>query len=61
MTKYGLRKYIKVLPLLSEDASKIFEPKINLLFIDGNHEYESVKRLRTLERFNSFRRDYRFA
>lgn len=45
MTKYGLRKYIKVLPLLSEDARlKFFEPKINLLFIDGNHEYESVKK-----------------
>ena len=45
MTKYGLRQYIKILPFLSEDARlKFFEPKINFLFIDGNHKYESVKK-----------------
>lgn len=45
MIKYGLCKYIKIIPMLSEKARLKFpEPRIDLLFIDGNHEYESVKK-----------------
>ncbi len=44
MRKYGLFECIKVLPYLSSEARKKFKEKqIDLLFIDGNHEYESVK------------------
>jgi len=45
MDKYGLMKYIKILPFRSEEArSKFDHNKIDLLFIDGNHEYEFVKK-----------------
>ena len=44
MNKYALGQYIKILPMLSGKARKKFnESRIDLLFIDGNHEYESVK------------------
>ncbi|MBI5220769.1 MAG: class I SAM-dependent methyltransferase [Candidatus Liptonbacteria bacterium] len=45
MEQYGLRQYINVFPMLSEQARAVFtEPKIDLLFIDGNHEYDWVKK-----------------
>lgn len=45
MNKYNLMKYIKILPFRSEEArSKFNYDKIDLLFIDGNHEYEFVKK-----------------
>lgn len=45
MIKYRLRKYIKIIPMLSEKARLKFpEPRIDLLFIDGDHKYESVKK-----------------
>jgi len=45
LNKYKLREYIRILPMLSEEAHKKFtEPRIDLLFIDGNHEYEFVKK-----------------
>lgn len=41
---YGLRKIVSIIPLISRDARSNFkEQRIDLLFIDGNHEYESVK------------------
>lgn len=44
MSRYKLLKYIKILPMLSESARKIFpEKRIDLLFIDGNHDYKFVK------------------
>jgi len=45
IARYGLSNHIEVLPMLSEYARQKFsESKIDLLFIDGNHEYESVKK-----------------
>src|SRR3989344_9643926 len=45
MNMYGLLQYIKVIPMLSENAHLEFpEQRIDLLFVDGNHEYESVKK-----------------
>lgn len=45
MDKYGLMKCIKILPFRSEEARRKFNyDKIDLLFIDGNHEYEFVKK-----------------
>ena len=45
MDKYGLRRYVNILPMTSETArSKFSEPAIDRLFIDGDHEYESVKK-----------------
>jgi len=44
MKKYFLWERIRVLPFLSAQArSKFFETKIDLLFIDGNHDYDAVK------------------
>lgn len=45
MTKYGLLENIKIFPMQSKEARLIFpEQKIDLLFIDGNHEYSYVKK-----------------
>jgi len=45
MTLYNLSEYIRIIPKLSEQARLNFpESKIDLLFIDGNHTYEAVKR-----------------
>jgi predicted O-methyltransferase YrrM len=45
MKKYNLWNKVKVLPLLSVDARPKFnEKKIDFLFIDGNHDYEAVKK-----------------
>lgn len=42
--KYNLGPYITIIPTTSKKAKKYFdEKKIDLLFIDGNHEYESVQ------------------
>jgi predicted O-methyltransferase YrrM len=44
MLKYGFKDCVKIIPMLSKDAISNFpEKRIDLLFIDGNHEYESVK------------------
>jgi len=44
MERYDLSKRIKILPEISVQARKHYtENKIDLLFIDGNHEYEAVK------------------
>ncbi len=49
ITKFELQNFIKILPMTSEKARINFpEPKIDFLFIDGNHEYESVKQDYTL-------------
>ena len=43
MLKYGLQQYVKIFPMLSREARKKFpESKIDLLFIDGNHDQVSV-------------------
>lgn len=45
MREFGLSETIKILPHLSEDARPRFiEDHIDLLFIDGNHDYSVVKR-----------------
>ena len=45
INKYDLSGIVKVLPMLSEDArGKFPESKIDLLFIDGNHDYDAVKK-----------------
>lgn len=45
MNKYSLMGCIKILPFRSEEARNKFNcDKIDLLFIDGNHEYEFVKK-----------------
>lgn len=44
MRKYDLLGNIKILPYLSSKARELFEKnRIDLLFVDGNHDYESVK------------------
>ncbi|MDE2038175.1 MAG: class I SAM-dependent methyltransferase [Patescibacteria group bacterium] len=44
MNQYSLSDYIMILPFESRIArSKFSGSKIDLLFIDGNHEYDSVK------------------
>ena len=44
MQKYSLLENVEILPYLSSEARNRFEEKkIDLLFIDGNHSYESVK------------------
>lgn len=44
MEQFGLRKSIRILPFKSQEARKKFDSdKIDLLFVDGNHEYDSVK------------------
>lgn len=44
MKRYDLLGNIKILPYLSSRSRKNFEErKIDLLFIDGNHDYELVK------------------
>ena len=44
MKKYHLLNKIRLLPMRSKDARPLFPQKrIDILFIDGNHEYESVK------------------
>lgn len=44
MRKYDLLGNIKILPYLSSKARESFEKnRIDLLFVDGNHDYELVK------------------
>lgn len=44
MEKYNLLETVKIIPFLSSDArKKFFEKRIDLLFIDGNHDYSAVK------------------
>lgn len=44
MKKFELTDCIKIIQKISEDARRIFpENKIDVLFIDGNHSYESVR------------------
>ncbi len=44
MKKYSLWEGIRVLPFLSVEARlKFHEKKIDLLFIDGNHDYDAIK------------------
>lgn len=40
----GLSEYVKLFPMTSEEAREHINEDIRLLFIDGNHEYEFVKR-----------------
>ncbi|HUX36224.1 MAG TPA: class I SAM-dependent methyltransferase [Candidatus Paceibacterota bacterium] len=43
--KYGLDKTVNAIPFSSEDARPKFpENSIDMLFIDGNHEYDAVKK-----------------
>ncbi len=43
--KYGLDKTVSAIPFSSEEARPKFpENSIDMLFIDGNHEYDSVKK-----------------
>lgn len=43
--KYELSDIIEMIPKTSDNALKFFKEKtIDLLFIDGNHDYDSVKR-----------------
>ncbi len=44
MKEIGLENYIRVFKMTSQEASKKIRNNIRLLFIDGNHEYNSVKR-----------------
>ena len=41
--KFNLSNYIKPLVLSSEEASKIVDNEIDLVFIDGSHTYESAR------------------
>lgn len=44
MKRYGLWEYVRVIPFLSVEAkSRFHEKKIDLLFIDGNHDYGAVR------------------
>lgn len=44
MKDYDLLEKVRILPFLSSDARQQFhEEKIDLLFIDGNHDYAAVK------------------
>lgn len=43
--KYGLENNVNAIPFLSEEARpKFSEDHIDFLFIDGNHEYDAVKK-----------------
>jgi predicted O-methyltransferase YrrM len=45
MEKYELLDYITIYPTTSEEANKHFpEKSIDFLFIDGNHDYDAVKK-----------------
>ena len=45
MKKYGVMDTIDILAMKSDEARIHFrEQQINMLFIDGNHEYEVVKK-----------------
>ena len=44
MKKHGVYEIIKVMVGYSTDFADSFSEKIDLLFIDGNHEYEAVLR-----------------
>jgi MMP 1-O-methyltransferase len=45
MANYKLLEFIKIISKTSEKAfNEFLEQKIDLLFIDGNHDYESVKK-----------------
>jgi predicted O-methyltransferase YrrM len=45
LKRFNLVGNVNILPLKSEDARLEFsEQRIDILFIDGNHEYESVER-----------------
>lgn len=45
MERFGLIEFVKILPFKSEEAREKFDKnRIDLLFIDGNHEYGSVKK-----------------
>ena len=41
--KFSLSDYIKPLVMSSEEASKIVDSEIELVFIDGSHTYESAR------------------
>jgi len=44
MAKCGVMEKITVIQMASEDARSVFpEARIDLLFIDGNHDFEAVK------------------
>lgn len=44
MNRLGVMKKIKIIQGYSSDVINIFTEKIDLLFIDGNHDYDSVLR-----------------
>src|SRR3989344_9211895 len=45
MKRYNLRNHIVIIPMNSEEAHSHFPGnKIDLLFIDGNHQYEHVRK-----------------